>query len=176
MMLIIYTLDDESSSSSIPKEFNIAMFWNRWLEKKVVKKSHLTQVVEAFGQIKPENFADVFSSDMSISKITVCRTCIQEYCELLKSVIDTIKEDRLLYATKLDLDTKNVYVRDFFTTKDQMMLDPIEASGVFINLCVKFLILYEEREKVPDKSFNLEKNLLLTQQLVGNLSLLSKEL
>lgn len=152
------------------------MFWKHWFKNKDVKKSQLTLAVEALTAIKPSSLSRVFSSDMSIHKLTVCKPNVEEYCELLTALIHTIEDDRLLYASGLDVNVRSVYIRDFFTSKKHMMLDPVEASSELIELSVEFLKLYENKEKLSEKSFNLEKNLMLSQQVASNLCVLSKEL
>jgi hypothetical protein len=158
------------------KKEEVTMFWKQWFKPKAVKKSQLTLVAEAFAQIKPQSLSNVFSSDMSIRRLTVCKSSIEEYTELLRLAISAIEHDKLLYNAQLELHVQSVYIRDFFTTKKHMTLEPVKASGEFISLCITFLKLYEDKERLSEKSFNLEKNLLLTQQVISNLCILSKEL
>lgn len=152
------------------------MFWKQWFKKKELKKSQLALVADVFRDIKPSSLSNVFSSDMSIFRLTVCKPTIEEYTEFLKMLTLAIEEDRQLQSFQTAVDLQMVYIRDFFTTKKQMMLNPVEASSVFIDQAVKFLTAYDQREQSTEKSFNTEKNLMLTQHVVSNLCVLSKEL
>lgn len=151
--------------------------WKKWFGKKPeARESQLASIVKVLKDLQPEKLKNAFSSDMSIFQITVCKKTVDEYSELLRMLMRAFEDDRMLYPAQLGLEVKTVYLRDFFIDKKGMMLDPVESIADFITLAIQFLTLYEQKEQQLNKSFNTEKNLLLTAPVVSNLYILSKEL
>lgn len=151
--------------------------WKKLFEKKPEpRESQLASVVKSLKAFQPQKLRNAFSSDMSIFRITVCKKTVEEYSDLLRMILRAFEDDRMLYPAQLGIDIQSVYLRDFFIDKKGLMLDPVQSIDDFITLAVKFLTLYEQKEQESNKSFNTEKNLLLTSQVVSNLYILSKEL
>lgn len=151
--------------------------WKKWFGKKPeTRESQLASIVKLLKDLQPEKLKNAFSSDMSIFQVTVCKKTVDEYSELLRMLLRAFEDDRMLYPAQVNLEVKTVYLRDFFIDKKGMMLDPVESITDFINLAIQFLTLYEQKEQQLNKSFNTEKNLLLTSHVVSNLYILSKEL
>jgi len=151
--------------------------WKKWFGKKPeARESQLASVVKTLKELQPQKLRNAFSSDMSIYQITVCKKTVDEYSDLLRMLLRAFEDDRMLYPAQLGLNVSSVYLRDFFVNKKGMMLDPVESIATFIELAVQFLTVYEQEEQKSDKTFNTEKNLLLTSQVVSNLYILSREL
>jgi hypothetical protein len=150
------------------------MFWKTWFKRtQFVKPSRYQDVFDNLDQV---NLQTVFSSDKSILKITVGKTNVIEYTKHLNLIIQKFENSTLLYVYEVDPSVKIIFVRDFFIDSQGCFTDPEEVFTLFRTSVKRFLSLYEECEMRADKSFEIEKNLLLSQHLVNNLVILSKEL
>lgn len=150
------------------------MFWKTWFKHKQSPK--ISHYQEVFNQFDRVNLETVFSSDKSIVQISVGKRNVIQYTRHLNLLIEKIQNQSLLYAYELDYDIKSVYARDFFIDDQGCFTDPHEVFPLFKTSVKCFLELYEQLEESHDKSFETEKNLMLTQHIVSNLVILSKEL
>jgi len=150
------------------------MFWKTWFKRsQSVKVSRYQDVFDSLDRV---NLQTVFSSDKSILKITVGKKNVIEYTKHLDLIIQKFENSTLLYAYEVTPSVKLIFVRDFFIDNQGYFTEPEEVFTLFRASVKRFLTLYEECEKRDDKSFEIEKNLLLSQHLVNNLVILSKEL
>jgi len=150
------------------------MFWKTWFKHKQSPK--ISRYQEVFNQFDRVNLETVFSSDKSIVQISVGKRNVIQYTRHLNLLVEKIQNQSLLYAYELDYDIKSVYARDFFIDDQGYFTDPHEVFPLFKTSVKCFLELYEQLEESHDKSFETEKNLTLTQHIVSNLVILSKEL
>lgn len=150
------------------------MFWKTWFKREQSMKPKRFQ--EVFDNFNRVNLETVFSSDKSILLLSVGKKNIVQYTKHLKHLIDKFERRSLLYAFELDFNIKSVYARDFFIDDQGCFTDPQEVFPLFQTSVQRFLELYEELDESNDKSFETEKNLMLTGHLVSNLVILSKEL
>ncbi len=150
------------------------MFWKTWFKHKQSPK--ISRYQEVFNQFDRVNLETVFSSDKSIVQISVGKRNVIQYTRHLNLLVEKIQNQSLLYAYELDYDIKSVYARDFFIDDQGYFTDPHEVFPLFKTSVKCFLELYEQLEESHDKSFETEKNLMLTQHIVSNLVILSKEL
>lgn len=150
------------------------MFWKTWFKRtQFVKPSRYQDVFDNLDEV---NLQTVFSSDKSILKITVGKINVIEYTKHLNLIIQKFENSTLLYVYEVDPSVKIIFVRDFFIDSQGYFTDPEEVFTLFRTSVKRFLTLYEECEMQDGKSFEIEKNLLLSQHLVNNLVILSKEL
>lgn len=150
------------------------MFWKTWFKRtQFVKPSRYQEVFDNLDEV---NLQTVFSSDKSILKITVGKANVIEYTKHLNLIIQKFENSTLLYVYEVDPSVKIIFVRDFFIDSQGCFTNPEEVFTLFRTSVKRFLSLYEECEMRDDKSFEIEKNLLLSQHLVNNLVILSKEL
>lgn len=150
------------------------MFWKTWFKRDQSDK--VSRYQDVFDNLDQVNLQTVFSSDKSIIKITVGKNNVIEYTKHLNLIIQRFENSSLLYVYEVDPSVKVIFVRDFFIDSQGCFTDPEEVFTLFRTSVKRFLTLYEECEKRDDKSFEIEKNLLLSQHLVNNLVILSKEL
>lgn len=150
------------------------MFWKTWFKRDQSDK--VSRYQDVFDNLDQVNLQTVFSSDKSIIKITVGKNNVIEYTKHLNLIIQRFENSSLLYVYEVDPSVKVIFVRDFFIDSQGCFTDPEEVFTLFRASVKRFLTLYEECEKRDDKSFEIEKNLLLSQHLVNNLVILSKEL
>lgn len=152
------------------------MFWNNWFKKKESKPNILDTTVHKFREIQTQDLQNVFSSDMSIYQVHVYVKNIVDYSKLLQKMIEALEHEKLLYANLLPHTVECVFKRDFYTDKNQHYVDPVVSTDEFIVLAIRLLTLYNEKERLPEKTFILEKNLLLIRNTIANLGVLSMEL
>lgn len=150
------------------------MFWKTWFKRDQSVK--VSRYQDVFDNLDRVNLQTVFSSDKSILKITVGKNNVIEYTKHLNLIIQRFENSSLLYVYEVNPSVKVIFVRDFFIDSQGCFTDPEEVFTLFRTSVKRFLSLYEECEKRDDKSFEIEKNLLLSQHLVNNLVILSKEL
>jgi hypothetical protein len=150
-------------------------FKNLFQSKKEPELTPLQSIVNSYKQIKLKSSNKVFSSDNSILQIPVCSDNIIEYTLLVEKLYGKLIDDELIPLYILPKETKLVYLRDFYTDKD-CYLDTIKTTEKFIEIVVKFLELYDLKERSYEKTFTLEKNLLVTSIVIRNLSIIVKDL
>lgn len=150
--------------------------WKSWFSKKEEPKlTELQVLANSYKQIKPESLKKVFSSDNSILQISVCCNDIVEYTKVLSTLYDKLHEDKIIPSYLLPSNVSIVYLRDFYTVNNSFV-DPIKTTKDFVTIVIKFLELYDLKEKSNNKTFELEKNLLITSIVVRNLGILIKDL
>lgn len=152
------------------------MFWKKWIQKKEIKKSHFESIAETFNQIPLDRLESVFSSDKSILKLSVLIKQIDEYRKFLERLINNIQSDTQIRQSELNYEVHVIYMRNFFIDLHYCFMEPKYEFERFLETVMRFLTLYEEKEKSLNKTFTLEKNLFLTQHIVSNLDTISKEL
>lgn len=153
------------------------MFWKKWFPAKQAepKRSVIDTIIAQYQSLDTSIMQVVFSSDMSIRRLQTCQSTIDEYTQHLQQVILAFEQTKQLYPGMMSFENKTVYLRDFFNTKARLALDPCQSMAGFVEQACRFLNLYQEKELLPDRSFMIDKNLLLTKHLVSNLSLIIEE-
>lgn len=139
-----------------------------------VKLSAYEEIVAKLTVLATTRAKQVYSSDLSITKVYVYRKTIWEYSDLLRILVshfETGAQIPLGLVAKVDTP---VYIRDFFRDRDNNFVDPQETMLYFTEQVKQFLQLYEKMEMCHDKPFAVEKNLYLTAPIVSNLSSLSQ--
>ena len=149
--------------------------FNKWFKPKPAKPKTYP-ITDLIKSIQISRFKNVFSSDYSIFQVSTYCNTIDEYNNILKKIIAAFKSGTILYAKDLPQQIKSVYLRDWFTDFRKCYLEPEKVLSEFLQLTEEFTILYIETETTNNKSFYIEKNLLLTQQYFQNVSLLAQEL
>ncbi len=131
--------------------------------------SKLTIAANEYRTLKLESMSKVFSSDMSIKQISVCKNTIDGYNSFLKVIIESLKNDKQLAVIYFRDEEKAVYLRDFFIDRNNNYLEPIEATRTFSMLAAQLLDLYQEKENILDPIFIIQNNLRLTRVVINNL-------
>lgn len=150
------------------------MFRRLWFNRRKVK-SEITLAIDCLEGIDIKNLPSIYSSDMSILQIQSCCITIVEYIELLHKVINAFKYETMLYHYQLPLVIHPIYLRDFYLDKNKNYVNTETMTSEFINLSIEFLKLFESTERKGDKSFEVDKNLLLTQHILNNIILLASK-
>lgn len=152
-------------------------FFERWLKKKeVVRVSEIDSIIHEYRTLKLARLNKVFSSDMSIIRIEVCKDTIEQYGHFIKMITDAFEFNKQLTPLLVVNEIKSIYIRDFYIDSHKNYLRPIPATELFIEIVIKFLSTYQSAEKSVDKSFIIEKNLYLCGPVVSNLTALLKSL
>lgn len=139
------------------------------------KQSIFHDVICRLEEFQPESQADSFSSDKTLDRILVAYSDVDEYIKSLKQLIPEMEVDNIVAKSYAAIQPTVVYKRDFYTRQGSYV-DPVESSKELIELCLKFVKLYQDKMNETEPSFNTSKNLLYLQKLVSNISTLSKEL
>lgn len=151
-------------------------FFDKWLKKVPVRVSQIDEVISKYQTLKLDRLNKVFSSDMSIIQISVCKNTIELYATFLKSLINAFENGKQLVPAVVHSEVNTIYIRDFFVDSNRNNLNPITATERFITLAVKFLSLYQSVENSSDKTFAMEKNLFLCGPIVSNIQTLLKSI
>lgn len=151
-------------------------FWNRHFKKAKPKKEKFHLAIADLKSIDRFRLKSVYSSDMSIFRVHSYAKTILEYCVLLEKLINALKYNEVLYPTMLPQVVEEIYIRDFYLDKDRCYIDPVKTTEVFIDLAITFLRACDAKEQEFEKSFLMEKNLMLTQQYAANIVAIAKEL
>ncbi len=148
----------------------------KWFQKTEPKVSKLLLTANLYSTFKHDRLKHVFSSDNSILQITVCKSTVWEYIKYLKMMNEHFKIDKQLTNIQLTFDSMIVYKRDFFVLKNGCYADPEKEYTELSEQAVLFLQQYDQKENTVEKSFAMEKNLLLTKHVVDNLIMLIEQL
>ena len=152
-------------------------FLTRWVKKKkppIVSALHRASAL--FRELKPYHLNKVFSSDMSIIQIDVCKPSIDVYINYLKLIIKAFKNDVQLTNIQTTNKLETIYIRDFFVDKKTNSLDPEVCFTEFRDLCAEFLDLYQTHQDLIDPNINIQINLRLCAPVINNLVSLSQRL
>lgn len=154
------------------------MLFSQWGKNKtpIRSVSEIQLALDRLKSINPDYFKWVYASNKSIVKLMVYCKTIVDYTELLDKLLGHFKDDLQLYAHQLPHRIEEVYLPEFYTDKQGCYIDPIHATRRFIELAIEFLECYERCEQDTLRDFIIEKNLTLTQHIVNNILILSKEL
>lgn len=131
--------------------------------------SKITAAASEYRTLSLDSMSKVFSSDMSIKQITVCKDTIDTYNLFLKFIIDYLKYDKQLAIIHFKNEEKTIYLRDFFIDRNNNYLEPISAMVTFRMLAAELLDLYQEKENILDPIFIIQSNLRLTRGVISNL-------
>lgn len=154
------------------------MKWFNQLFKKETKpkESKLTVAARRYEKYKPSSLQRIFSSDMSILQVSVCKPNVESYTAYVKYLIESIKFDESIQNVRIVKDSQRIFLRDFFINEKGFYTNPEESFQEFRDSVVELLDLCDTKEKTSDKSFELERNLRLTGPVVLNLCSLLEEL
>lgn len=141
-----------------------------WFTKKLIpSKSILEKAAEEYKCFEPSRLRNIFSSDMSIVQISVCKSTIEDYQKFLKVLINAFDQETQLTKMQVTHEISTIYFRDFFVDRKQFTVEPVSAMEEFIPLCARFLELYHIDEINLDPSFIVQSNLRHTKDVVNNL-------
>ena len=152
-------------------------FLTRWVKKKKPPiVSPLFISASLFRELKSYHLNNVFSSDMSIIQISVCKPTIEVYNAHLKMLINAFTNEVQLTNIQVSTQAETIYIRDFFVDKKANYLDPEITFTEFKELCAQFLDLYQTRQDLIEPSITIQINLRLTATVINNLVSLSQRL
>lgn len=136
----------------------------------------LERTIEDFNKLKIKNTSFVYSSEMSVYKISSLQNNIINYTNFLRRVIDDINTNTLNITLYMSKETKDISISSFFLDNDNNYIDVEMYLNSFNKICVEFLTLCNEKNSTFDKDFNTEKNLYLSSIIINNISYICKEL
>ena len=148
------------------------MWFSRFFKNKDLDRYHSDN--DYLSSIELEKLMEVYSSDLSMVQVNSICDSIVDYNQLLIKVISYFKEDHMLYPYQVPNAINNIFMRDFYLYKDSY-IDIVFHTTEFIRLAREFLDIYELNERTK-KTFNIEKNMYLTANMVSNIRTLSKEM
>lgn len=152
------------------------MFFKRFFtRKKEEVKSNFTIAKETLLSIELDKFPNVYSSDYSMVRLNSLCPTIESYNVLLKTVIEAFKFETVLYPSQVSQHTSLVYLKDFYL-HNNCYIDTKEATKTFIELSLELLEIWEKSELLIQKSFEIEKLLTITANLISNITVISKEI
>lgn len=143
-------------------------------EPEVAPKNEIEELIDKWLAIQPEKVNGVFSSDMSILSVHLCKNNVREYVKYLEMINQHFSQEVDLKPVTLVFQSSNAYIRDFFVSEKGFYLDPQEELIELRKKVVTFLQHYEKARKSVDKSFEIQRNLSLTSQLIGELTQLAE--
>jgi len=127
-------------------------------------------------KLNVNSFKSIYSSDISYYEIVSYFETIDEYINFLQIIINTIKDNEMVKTMQLPQQIKTIYLRNFYTNKDNKFVDPVEKTQKFKDLTIEFLKIYEQIENKNNQTFTESKNLFLCKNVVSNLIILFKDL
>jgi hypothetical protein len=93
---------------------------------------------------------------------------------MLRVIIAAIHAGKMLYPYQLQYDIVTVSLSAFYTDQGQY-IDTIDTTTQWVAVASEFLHLHADASQHA-KSFEVEKTLLLTSHLVGNIRTVAQEL
>lgn len=147
-----------------------SFFKNKNNEESVIQKQ-----IKAFEKLKIKNSYNAYSSMCNIIRILTLEQNIVSYIRLLKGAINELNINSISLAISMNKQLHEVTVSQFFLN-DGKYIDTDLYIKEFNKLCVEFLTIYEQKQSIPNKDFNTQKNISLYSVLVNNVSSLCTEL
>jgi len=147
-----------------------------WFKKTHRPKSNLEITVNILKGLKKERFEQVYTSNLSIIKLTTYYTSVKQYTSKIGEFQKYLGSDDVVYKILLPDQIYTVNMYKFFLDSDGCYINVIEEGGIFIDTCIDFLTLYNELNNKPLKSLSDEKNLLFFNELVTNLLTILKNI
>ncbi len=147
-----------------------SFFKNKNNEESVIQKQ-----IKAFEKLKIKNSYNAYSSMCNIIRILTLEQNIVSYIRLLKGAINELNINSISLAISMNKQLHEVTVSQFFLN-DGKYIDTDLYIKEFNKLCVEFLTIYEQKQSIPNKDFNTQKNISLYSVLVNNISSLCTEL
>jgi len=145
-------------------------------KSKATSNNLFENTINILMKVDIENLKSVFTSDMSIFKITTCVSNIVDYTIMLQKITDHINNDVLLSVHFVPTTMEQIYIRDFYLDRKHIHIDVLNSNKEFINASIIFLRVYESKDLILDKPFILQRNLMLTKHIVNNIYTLTREL
>jgi hypothetical protein len=143
-------------------------------EPEVAPKNEIEELIEKWLAIEPSKVNGVFSSDMSIFSVQICKNTVREYVKYLEMINQHFRQGVDLKPVTLVFQGSNTYLRDFFVNEKGYYLDPGAELIELRKSVIAFLELYEKARSVHEKTFEQQRNLSLTSQLIGELTQLAE--
>lgn len=134
------------------------------------------KTIKDFNRLKVVDSSIIYSSDMSVYKISSLCGNIIDYTFFIKGIINDITINNLIITQCKDKKEKEVSVYNFFLDGNNNYINVIKQLDNFDKICIEFLTLYEEKNSITNKDFITEKNLYLSSNIVNNVSYICKEL
>lgn len=147
-----------------------SFFKNKNNEESVIQKQ-----IKAFEKLKIKNSYNAYSSMCNIIRILTLEQNIVSYIRLLKGAINELNINSISLSISMNKQLHEVTVSQFFLN-DGKYIDTDLYIKEFNKLCVEFLTIYEQKQSIPNKDFNTQKNISLYSVLVNNVSSLCTEL
>jgi hypothetical protein len=151
------------------------MFLRSWFKKTQPVKSNLSLAIDNLSSIELKNIYLVYSSDASTYMLKSFCDRIQDYITLLEFIITYFQERRLIYVHQIPQALKTIYLNSFYLDSQGKFIDTQEVTSRFMGLSIEFIELYTQAEQ-GERNFEIDKNLLLTQQIIQNIISISSDL
>jgi hypothetical protein len=146
-----------------------ALFFN-------TNKTKLQITISDIKKLNVTKLSTVYSSDMSIYKLhTLCNN-VSSYIFLLDKILNFLKEDKIVPVNTLPQFILTIYLSEFYLDNNNNYLNVQEISFKFKNLTIELLTLYDSLDRLNNRTFNQDKNLLYLNNIVNNLILIFLEL
>jgi hypothetical protein len=140
-----------------------------------VKMNELDLVMRDLLHLNLNQMCSVYSSDISTLQFQVYKKNIIEYTEFLIRLNSMLDNNIQIYPYDVNLVLEKVYVSDFYTHRNKY-IEPKDSTEVFVSKMISFLSTFNRLEQSNDKTFLIEKNLMMTHNVVSNIKILAKEL
>lgn len=143
----------------------------QWFQKPN-EPSKFDTAITALSSIQTNQLSRMYSSDMSLSTVSVFYPNIVAYLEALNRINSAFENHTLLapYAIKGEL--RDVYVSEFFLDKSGKYFDSVALIGdEFIAAACQCLVLYQECERLSvndDSDPRIVRTLQISHQVVVN--------
>lgn len=130
-------------------------------------KDEFDLLMERWQKDKHHKLKLVFSSDMSILRVSLSKSKIIEYRKYLELINDFFDRDATLQPAFSSPDVANIYVREFFLDGNQHYLNQYEEMDRLRDQAIAFLLHFQKGTNNVDPTFATQRNLSLTRHLVS---------
>lgn len=132
-------------------------------------------LIKDIERLQQKTALNPYSSDNSLRKLWTLFSTLHEYHSMLLMYHSHLINDTLIPKYLIKYVPQEYYLRDFFTHENKFIMVN-DVLQQFLEHCIVFLLAYESKELLTTKSFNTEKNILLLQSTVSNLTTLIRSL
>lgn len=132
-------------------------------------RSILDETLDLIRACKTDRLGSLYSSDIAIISIQTYKQDIISYTKLLEQLHNALKHDRIIYRSELPEYHINCSLLDFMLVDDCYIDIKVECRN-FLDISYKLIEEFIRIERLNEKSFNNNKNLMTINTIVTNIT------
>ena len=121
-------------------------------------------------------FSSAHSNTLSLMTLYTTYHNIKEYTARLDLFTQLLTNDLPVTQLQVSPLPTHIYISDFFTDNNLLLIDPVPAVGLFINAASSFLTTYERTSNLSNPTPTSQRNVTLLANIVSNVIIVNERL